>query len=168
MVRLYLPDVPDLAAPAGLAGSAGAPTGYAGPRRCVLVVDNEEADRMLLHDRLHPLGFEVVQAGSGEECLERLAGLSPDAILMDLAMPGIDGWETVRRLRRAGLSQAPVAIVSANAFDKGLDNDVGIAPEDFLVKPVRLGEPVSYTHLRAHETLSDIVRRLLLEKNFFF
>ena len=45
---------------------------------------------------------------------------------MDLAMPGIDGWETIRTLRRQGLSGAPVAIVSANAFDKGLENDVGI------------------------------------------
>jgi hypothetical protein len=62
------------------------------------------------------------------------------AILMDLAMPGIDGWETIRSLRRLDLSAAPVAIVSANAFDKGLDNDVGIMPEDFITKPVRLDE----------------------------
>ncbi|MBQ1761321.1 MAG: response regulator, partial [Aquincola sp.] len=75
-----------------------------------------------------------------EEALARVAGLAPDAILMDLAMPGIDGWETLRRLRAQGLSAAPAAIVSANAFDKGLDNDVGIAPEDFMVKPVRIGE----------------------------
>jgi CheY-like chemotaxis protein len=69
-----------------------------------------------------------------------LQGVKPDAIFMDLAMPGIDGWETIRRLRREGLSDAPVAIVSANAFDKGLDNDAGIAPEDFIVKPVRVSE----------------------------
>src|SRR5882672_2123749 len=64
----------------------------------------------------------------------------PDAVLMDLAMPGIDGWETIRRMRAKGLSQAPVAIVSANAFDRGLDNDVGIAPSDFVLKPVRKTE----------------------------
>jgi hypothetical protein len=59
---------------------------------------------------------------------------------MDLAMPGIDGWETIRRLRAEELSDAPIAIVSANAFDKGLDNDVGIEPSDFIVKPVRMAE----------------------------
>jgi CheY-like chemotaxis protein len=59
---------------------------------------------------------------------------------MDLAMPGIDGWETIRTLRRQQLSDAPVAIVSANAFDKGLDNDVGITPADFITKPVRFDE----------------------------
>jgi CheY-like chemotaxis protein len=83
---------------------------------------------------LQPLGFELRTAASGHDALDLLAaGYVPDAVFMDLAMPGIDGWETVRRLRAAGHSQARVAIVSANAFDKGLDNDVGIAPEDFLV-----------------------------------
>jgi hypothetical protein len=45
---------------------------------------------------------------------------------MDLAMPGMDGWETIRRLREGGLSDAEIAIISANAFDKGGDNEVGI------------------------------------------
>jgi len=106
----------------------------------VLVVDNEEADRLLLQQRLAPLGFEVSFAASGEQALARLReGLQPDAILLDLAMPGIDGWQTLRELRRLGLSGTPVAIVSGNAFDRGLENDVGIAPEDFLVKPVARG-----------------------------
>jgi CheY-like chemotaxis protein len=56
---------------------------------------------------------------------------------MDLGMPGIDGWETIRRIRQQQLTDAPVAILSANAFDKGLDNDVGIAPDDFIVKPLQ-------------------------------
>jgi CheY-like chemotaxis protein len=104
-------------------------------------VDNEEVDRELLRTRLAPLGFEVAQAASGEQALALLReGLKPAAILMDLAMPGIDGWETLRRIRSQGLSDAPVAVVSANAFDKGLENDAGIAPEDFIVKPVRLAE----------------------------
>jgi hypothetical protein len=62
---------------------------------------------------------------------------------MDLAMPGIDGWETIRRIRegRDGVrGPAAIAIVSANAFDKGLENDVGITPRDFITKPVRVAE----------------------------
>jgi len=137
-IRLFLPEMR-----AELTRPAEAPrrrTGYVGARRKVLVVDNEEVDRGFLASVLEPLGLEVAQAASGEDALARVAGLAPDAILMDLAMPGIDGWETLRRLRAQGLSAAPAAIVSANAFDKGLDNDVGIAPEDFMVKPVRIGE----------------------------
>jgi signal transduction histidine kinase/CheY-like chemotaxis protein len=142
-VRLFLPEV-------RLAPGQTAPEpaisrpchGYAGERRRILVVDNEEADRELLVNLLQPLGFEIRTAASGHDCLDLMAaGLQPDAILMDLAMPGIDGWETIRRLRSlGGQSQPHIAIVSANAFDKGLDNDVGIRVEDFILKPVRHSE----------------------------
>ena len=109
---------------------------------------------------LQPLGFEIHQAASGHACLAMLAGsdgvepLQPDAILMDLAMPGIDGWATIRAIRTQGLSAAPIAIVSGNAFDKNLDNDVGIQPEDFVVKPVRVSELLDWlgTRLRLQWT----------------
>jgi CheY-like chemotaxis protein len=106
----------------------------------VLVVDNEEADRGFVASALQPLGFDVRQAASGHECLELLGQARPDAILMDLAMPGIDGWETIRRLRAAGFGDIPLAVVSANAFDRGLDHDVALPAQDFVVKPVRLNE----------------------------
>jgi len=116
--------------------------GYVGLRRRILVVDNEETDRELLVKLLQPLGFEMRTAASGHDCLDLLAaGYQPEVILMDLAMPGIDGWETIRRLRTL-LADSPfpapfVAIVSANAFDRGLDNGLGIPSEDFILKPVR-------------------------------
>jgi signal transduction histidine kinase len=139
-IRLFLPEVRAAVAERELPRVQR--IGYAGTRRCVLVVDNEEVDRELLSNVLSPLGFDVRRAASGHDCLALLeAGdFRPDAILMDLAMPGIDGWETIRRLRAQGLSEAPVAIVSANAFDKGLDNDAGITPADFVLKPVRKAE----------------------------
>jgi signal transduction histidine kinase/purine-cytosine permease-like protein/ActR/RegA family two-component response regulator len=139
-IRLFLPELQGTRMPP-------APTvrgGYAGERRRILVVDNEEVDRTLLARRLQALGFDVLQAGSGTAALgllqEAMNGQPVHAILMDLAMPGIDGWATIRTLRRQQLSAAPVAIVSANAFDKGLDNDVGITPADFITKPVRFDE----------------------------
>ncbi len=146
-VRLFLPEV--RIADAGSDGSnASAPLAsrprlaYLGPRQRLLVVDNEEADRELLVNLLAPLGFDIRTAASGHDCLDLLAaGLAPDVILMDLAMPGIDGWETLRRVRALGLPRSPhLAVVSANAFDKGLDNDVGIRPDDFITKPVRHSE----------------------------
>ncbi len=137
-IRMFLPEVRAELAERELPRLAR--IGYAGARRRVLVVDNEEVDRELLATVLAPLGFELRQAASGLECLAMLHEYHPDAILMDLAMPGIDGWETIRRLRHEGLSDAPIAIVSANAFDKGLDNDAGILPADFVLKPVRMAE----------------------------
>ena len=146
-IRLYLPEL--------AAGQAGRHrsisrkvSGYLGPRRRLLVVDNEEADRRLVVDRLAPLGFQLLQAASGEEALALLATEPVDAIFLDLAMPGIDGWTTLRRLRAEGLSAAPAAIVSANAYDKGLENDLGIGDSDFLVKPVRMVELVGWLERR--------------------
>ena len=139
-------------------------TGYLGPRRKILVVDNEEADRDLLIKLLEPLGFEMRSAASGQVCLEWLAQAPiaelPDAVLMDLAMPGIDGWATVRAMRERSLSQAPVAIVSGNAFDKGLDNDVGIHADDFILKPVRPRELLDWLGSRLNLQWTTLAPRL--------
>ncbi len=138
VVRLFLPQVHGGSLPAE---APARPRGYAGPRRRILVVDNEETDRELLVQLLQPLGFELRTAASGHDALDLLAaGLDPDVILLDLAMPGIDGWETLRRARRLPSGRAQVAIVSANAFDKGLDPEGSVPAEDFFVKPVRHGE----------------------------
>jgi CheY-like chemotaxis protein len=87
------------------------------------------------------VGFALRCAASGHEALAALTGgYRPDAVLMDLAMPGIDGWESIRRLRALGLQELPVAVVSANAFEKGQENELGIAAADFITKPVRHAE----------------------------
>ena len=151
-VKLYLPEL-RADASQRVPDEVNRITGYAGVHQRLLVVDNEETDRRLLVDRLAPLGFELLQAGSGEQALALLAqtqraGTPVQAIFLDLAMPGIDGWTTLRRLRDEGLSDAPAAIVSANAFDKGLDNDLGITSADFLVKPVRMPELLAWLQRR--------------------
>jgi len=144
-IRLFLPEA---TGPLPEGATRARRTGYAGARRRVLTVDNEEADRRLLADLLQPLGFTVDSAASGEEALALLARAEPfDAVFMDLAMPGIDGWETIRRLRAAGHAM-PVAVVSANAFDKKLENPVGLPSDDFLVKPVRVNELLDWLGTR--------------------
>jgi CheY-like chemotaxis protein len=141
--------------------------GYAGPRQRVLVVDNEEADRELLVQVLQPLGFEVRTAASGHDALDLLAaGFHPQAVLMDLAMPGIDGWETIRRLRalehRSAMPAAHIAVVSANAFDKGLDNDVGLPSEDFFCKPVRHADLLDWLALRLNLSWTQTVTPMVV------
>jgi CheY-like chemotaxis protein len=145
-IRLFLPEVHGVRLPAEVPRSAR--TGYLGARKRILVVDNEEVERELLVSVLQPLGFEIDAVASGHECLAWLAQHRADAILMDLAMPGIDGWATVRAIRAQTLSAAPVAIVSGNAFDKGLDNEVGISIEDFILKPVRVNELLDWLGAR--------------------
>jgi len=138
-VRLFLPEVRayiSATEPARVRHRIG----YAGDRRKILIVDNEKVDRELLVSILEPLGFELMEAESGVDCLQILPIFQPQLILMDLAMPGIDGWETIRRIRQQQLSQVRIAIVSANAFDKGLENDVGVSADDFILKPVQVDE----------------------------
>jgi len=112
--------------------------GYAGNPRRVLVVDNEPVDRELLVKLLEPLGFVVQEAASGIEALRAVSSFAPHLILLDIGMPVLDGWETARLLRVNRMTGAPILVVSANAFDKGRDNEAGIAPDDFLVKPVNV------------------------------
>lgn len=159
-IRLFLPQVHAAVAAQVLPKPR---TGYLGERRRILVVDNEEDDRGLLVSLLEPLGFELRQAASGHECLALLreGGFQPHAIFMDLAMPGIDGWETIRTIRRDGLGSAHIAIVSANAFDKGLDNDVGIAATDFLVKPVRMSDLLDWLGQRLQLEWTEAPREQL-------
>ena len=138
-VRLFLPEVRDFT-PTDVVSRVHHRIGYIGKRRRILIVDNEKVDRELLVSILEPLGFELREAASGAECLEILTLFDPHLILMDLAMPGIDGWETIRRIHSQQLSQAKIAVVSANAFDKGLENDAGIASDNFILKPVQVDE----------------------------
>ncbi len=114
--------------------------GYIGARKKILVVDNEYVDREMLVNFLQPLGFEMAEASNGLECLEQHIAFNPDLILMDLAMPRMDGWEASYVIRKVRQSEVPIGIVSANAFDKGLENTAGISAEDFILKPVDLSE----------------------------
>lgn len=141
-IRLFLPKV---TAPLAAVQPRPARIGYAGRRRRILIVDNERDDRELLASVLEPLGFEVGQAESGHACLAMLTDFHPDLIFMDLAMPGIDGWQTIRRIREQKLSSAHIAILSANAYDKGLENDVGIPTGDFFLKPFKMEELLEWT-----------------------
>jgi signal transduction histidine kinase/CheY-like chemotaxis protein/purine-cytosine permease-like protein len=137
-VQLFLPEVRD---PKPVQAVPKLPIGgYAGPTRRVLVVDNERVDRELHVKLLEPLGFVVQEAASGIEALRAVSSFAPDLILLDIGMPQLDGWETARLLRANLMSNAPIIVVSANAFDKGRKNAAGIRNEEFLVKPVNVVE----------------------------
>ena len=111
--------------------------GYAGARRTLLVVDDQPLQRQLLAGLLVPLGFSLRESASGRECLERLRDAPrPDAILLDINMDDLDGWETARRIRAAGFTDLPIFIVSADVFENRPDKLAAVAAQAFLAKPV--------------------------------
>jgi two-component system response regulator MprA len=105
----------------------------------ILVVDDEPAVRRALERALRLDSYEVELAADGREALDRLAEHPPDAVILDVMMPGIDGLEVTRRMRAAG-DRTPVLMLTArDAIDdrvQGLD----VGADDYLVKPFALRE----------------------------
>ena len=136
-VRLYLSET---AEPAETAGTRGVPmrpvTGYIGERRTLLVVDDQPTQRQMLAGMLLPLGFRIREAASGTECLQSVAEQEPDAVLLDITMDDMDGWETARRIRAAGFAAPPILMVSANAFENQVDKLTAAGAQGFVDKPV--------------------------------
>jgi signal transduction histidine kinase/CheY-like chemotaxis protein/purine-cytosine permease-like protein len=111
-------------------------TGYLGSRRTLLVTDDQPTQRQMLIGMLAPLGFQTREAASGSECLESIAEHRPDAVLLDISMDDMDGWETARRIRAAGFNDLPIIIVSANAFENTPDKLAEANCQGFVDKPV--------------------------------
>jgi two-component system response regulator MprA len=105
----------------------------------VLVVDDEPAVRRALERALKLERYEVSLAADGEEALDVLASTPADAVILDVAMPRLDGLEVCRRMRQAG-DRTPILMLTArDAIDdrvKGLD----VGADDYLVKPFALRE----------------------------
>ncbi|WP_437834542.1 AAA family ATPase [Sorangium sp. So ce1153] len=137
-VTLRLIEAPAVKASAGLPWEAI--TGYQGERRTILVVDDNVDNRALLRDLLEPLGFELLEAGSGERALALTRERTPDVIVMDLVMPGEDGREVTRRLRQRP-ELARTAIIASSASTSGADRQRSLSAgcDDFLPKPVQAG-----------------------------
>jgi len=109
------------------------------PRR-ILVVDDLEQNRLLLASILESLGYEVETARDGHDALAKVP-LGIDAILLDVMMPGIDGFEVARRIReQAGLFDLPIIMVTALDGRDDRLRAVAAGASDFIAKPVEKTE----------------------------
>jgi CheY-like chemotaxis protein len=122
-------------------------------RGSVLVVDDEESVRRLVHESLHGNGYEIREAADGEEALERISEQKPDAVILDLIMPGVDGFAVLEQLQAdAETRLLPVIVLTA----KRLSDD---ERQRLLDRSVSLLQKSSYS---ASE-LRRLVRRALSE-----
>ncbi|MES1954879.1 response regulator [Salinisphaera hydrothermalis] len=114
--------------------------GYEGPRRHVLIVDDREDQRRILRATLEPLGFALNECADGPEALHWLATERTDLILMDVALPAMDGFEAARMIRDRGLSEAPIMVVSANAYADNVARSRSAGCDAFLAKPIDINK----------------------------
>jgi signal transduction histidine kinase/DNA-binding NarL/FixJ family response regulator len=137
-IKLTLPEVQ---APHVISRAHNRIVSYHGRPRRILIVDDQPEHRSLLANTLLPLGFQVSEAAHGAECLRQVGTFEPDAVLMDLVMPELDGLETTRRLRMDNRTCNTVIIaVSANAFSEDREKSIIAGCNDFIPKPVRLDD----------------------------
>ncbi|WP_190315908.1 hybrid sensor histidine kinase/response regulator [Pseudanabaena sp. UWO310] len=115
--------------------------GYEGERQHLLVVDDRWENRAVLMNLLEPLGFTFMEAENGKKGLEKAKEQSPDLIVTDLAMPVMDGFEMLKKLRNdEALKELRVIVSSASVSEIDRQISIEAGGDDFLAKPVHAEE----------------------------
>lgn len=131
--------------------------------RTVLVVDDEANIRDLVSQYLRRDGFDVVQASSGEEALTAIGRSMPDLVILDVRLPGIDGFETLREIRRT----SDVYVLMLTARSEEADTLIGleVGADDYVTKPFSPREVAARvrTLLRRRDGSGPADERLLFE-----
>ena len=113
------------------------------PRATVLVVDDNDANRSLARHTLEDEGYRVLEASAGEEALAIVEREAPDCILLDVRMPGMDGFAVCERIRALPRgAETPVVFLTALRDVETFDHALRAGGDDFLTKPVRPTELV--------------------------
>lgn len=147
----------------------------------MLIVDDEEQNRLLLRDPLEAHGYEIIEAENGEEALQAVSSHQPDVILLDVMMPGLDGFEVCRKLK-SNIETAAIPVLMVTALSERKERMMGVAAgaNDFLNKPVdiqdvtlrvrnavsskRLFDQLQAEKQRSEELLLNILPRPIAER----
>ncbi len=105
----------------------------------ILLVEDNEMNRDMLSRRLQKKGYEVVMAVDGEQGVAMAEAQAPALVLMDMSLPGLDGWEATRRLKAAAGTRAiPVIALTAHAMAGDREKALAAGCDDFDTKPIEL------------------------------
>ena len=116
-------------------------TGYQGPRRQILIVDDLDNNREVLVNFLTPLGFEIMEASSGADAIALITSQLPDLVVLDLVMPELDGLAVTRHLRQESAWQdLPIIIVSASTLPVDESQCYLAGANAFLAKPLNFAQ----------------------------
>ncbi len=107
----------------------------------ILVVDDDPDTLKLMEEALHLHGYEIRTARDGREALERVAEHTPDLLLLDMKMPGVDGYEVIRRLKAMEATRGiPIVVITASPVDQERDKVrvLGMGADQYLAKPLSI------------------------------
>ena len=128
-------------------------------RNVILIVDDTPANLEVLFNFLADYGFKILVAEDGESAIEKAEYASPELILLDILMPGIDGFETCRRLK-VNESTRDIPVIFMTALSETVDKVKGlqVGAVDYITKPLQHEEVLArvQTHLR----LRNLTRQL--------
>ncbi|MCP4396138.1 MAG: response regulator [bacterium] len=129
----------------------------------ILLVDDNTTNLNVLLDYLHEHAYNVLIALNGEQALQQIAHIRPDIILLDVMMPGIDGFETCRRLK-ANATSADIPVIFMTALTETVDKIAGfsVGGVDYITKPFQHEEVLA--RVKTHLTIQNL-RRELRTKN---
>ncbi len=142
----------------------------------MLVVDDEPAIRRFLRTSLAAQGHQVIEVEDGEPALEAMRRSPADVVILDLGLPGLDGFEVIRRLREKG-STVPIIVLSSRTDERGKVEALDLGADDYLTKPFgvdelharvraalrhRLQQQGERPVFRSGDLTVDLVRRLVL------
>ncbi|MBV1877073.1 MAG: fused response regulator/phosphatase [Pseudomonadales bacterium] len=120
----------------------------------ILVVDDQAANRGLLTYLLEEDGHEVIAACDGYQGVEKFDSMVPDLVLMDVMMPGMDGYETAERIKARLDKYVPIIFLTALSDDMSLSRCIESGGDDFLTKPVN--ETLLTAKIKAHERIREL------------
>ena len=105
-------------------------------RKRILLVDDDKGIRKFLSIKLKISGYDVIAASSGKEALELVESACPDVMLLDVIMPGIDGFEVLKKLN----STSKLPVIAFSAWPENGQKALCLGANDFLSKPLDLDE----------------------------
>lgn len=147
------------------------PPATSGSEPAILIIDDTPANVGVLVDYLEDRGFRVAVAQDGEEGLKRAQFVQPDLILLDVMMPGMDGFETCRRLKSIEkIKDIPVIFMTALADTNEKVTGFAVGGVDYVTKPFQIEEVLARinTHLalrKANRDLADALEKLRIAQN---
>jgi DNA-binding response OmpR family regulator len=103
----------------------------------ILLVEDNELNRDMLSRRLQRRGFEILTATDGETGIALAASESPDLILMDISLPGLNGWDATRQIRRNGVT-TPIIALTAHAMSGDREKTLEAGCDEYETKPVEM------------------------------